>query len=133
MNQETGTYKPPESRDELLRRYASGERNFPDTELSECDLSGAKLDDASFEKHSWFFNANFDGASLQRTVFRECNVKCASFRNADLSGASFELAAIESIDLEAAKLVGTTFIGATFYGYTIEIEGEFPPPRGLAD
>ena len=32
-------YKPPESREELLLRYASGERSFPDTELSDADLS----------------------------------------------------------------------------------------------
>jgi hypothetical protein len=48
-------YKPPESREELLRCYTSGERNFPDTELSDTDHSGVMLDGASFEKCSWLF------------------------------------------------------------------------------
>ena len=72
-------YKPPGSREELLSRYASGERNFPNTELSDADLSGVTLDGASFDKWSWFFNANFKGASLRGTSFGECNVKCANF------------------------------------------------------
>ncbi len=55
-----------------------GERRFPDTELSNCDLSGMVLDGADFEKHSWFADANFSGASLRGTSFRGCNVKCAS-------------------------------------------------------
>ena len=102
MSERSNDYKPPESREELLQRYANGERHFPETDLSDADLSGVKLDGASFEGFSWFFNSNFDRASLQGTSFRECNVKCASFRNADLTGAYFELAAIESIDFEGA-------------------------------
>lgn len=54
------SYKPPETREELLRRYASGERSFPDIELSDADLSGVNLDGASFEKWSWFSSANFE-------------------------------------------------------------------------
>ena len=52
-------YRPPGDREELLRRYACGERSFQDTELSDTDLSGITLDGASFERLSWFFNSNF--------------------------------------------------------------------------
>jgi hypothetical protein len=120
-------YKPPESREELVARYANGERHFPDTELSGADLTGLRLDGASFEKWSWFFEANFAGASLRGTSFRECNVKCANFENADLTNACFELAAIESIELKGASLDGARFVGATFYGCTVEEGEEFPP------
>ena len=125
-------YKPPESREELLRRYASGERSFPDTELSDADLSGVTLDDASFEKWSWFSSTNFEGASLRGTSFRECNVKWASFRDADLTGASFELAAVEATDFLGATLKGVSFVGATCYGYTIKDGDQFPPAKARA-
>jgi len=119
-------YRPPESREELERRYAAGERNFPDTELSGTDFSRVNLDGANFEKHSWFFDANFAGASLRGTSFRECNLKCANFENADLTGAIFELAAIESINLKGAVLVGVKVGGATSYGFTLREADELP-------
>lgn len=37
-------YRPPESRAELEQRYAAGERSFPQTDLSDADLSGMQLD-----------------------------------------------------------------------------------------
>lgn len=88
VTDQSDDYRAPESREDLLRRYASGERNFPGAELSDADLSGVTLDGASFEKWSWFNSANFEGASLRGASFRECNVKCANFRRADLTGAS---------------------------------------------
>ena len=120
-------YTPPASREELLKRYAEGERDFPDIDLSEMNLSGVTLDGASFAPFSWFFDSTFDGASLIGTCFRECNVKCASFSDANLTRASFELAAIESIDLEGAITEGAIFLGASAYGYTIESPNELQP------
>ena len=129
MSDPTPAYKAPESREELLQRYANGERSFPDTELSDADLSGVKLDGASFEKWSWFSSTNFEGASLRETVFRECNVKCASFKNADLTGASFELAAVEAAEFEGAILERTRFEGAGYYGITLRDDMGFPHGR----
>lgn len=119
-------YKPPVSRDELMARYAIGERNFPETELSDADLSGIKLDGANFESFSWFDSANFSGASLRGTSFRECNLKCADFSNADLTGAIFELAAIESIKATGAVVEGIKVTGATFYGCNLVDGDELP-------
>lgn len=127
MPERTSNYKPPESREELLQRYADGERVFPDTDLSEADFSGVTLDGASFEKWSWFHSSKFDGSSLRGTSFHECNVKCANFRSADLTGASFEFAAVEATDFEGAQIDGLTFAGATAYGYTFGNDDEFPP------
>lgn len=126
MDTECDDYRPPETREELLRRYANGERSFPNTELSEADLSNVTLDGADFEKWSWFFDANFEGASLRGTSFRECNVKCAMFQRADLTGASFQLAAVEAADFEGAVLDGCSFEGASYYGYTIHDGDGFP-------
>ena len=122
----TDDYRPPESREELLQPYASGERNFPETELSDADLSGATLDGASFDKLSWFFSANFERASLRGTSFSQCNVKCANFRRADLTGASFRLASVEAAEFEGALLDGASFEGASYYGYTIHDGDGFP-------
>lgn len=126
MHRHPEDYRPPESRAELERRYAAGDRRFPDTDLSDTDLSGIKLDGADFERHSWFFDANFSGASLRGTSFRECNVKCADFSNADLTGANFELAAIESIRALGAVLDGVRVKGATFYGCELAEGDELP-------
>jgi uncharacterized protein YjbI with pentapeptide repeats len=119
-------YRAPASREELERRYALGERFFPNTELSGADLSEIKIDGADFEKHSWFSDANFSGASLRGTSFRECNLKCANFSNADLSGAIFELASIESIKAKGASLEGVKVKGATFYGFELAEGDELP-------
>jgi len=119
-------YRPPANRAELEARYAAGERLFPETELSDADLSGIVLDGADFGKYSWFADANFTGASLRGTSFRECNVKCADFSNADLTGATFELAAIESIKATGALREGVKVKGATFYGCELGDDDELP-------
>ncbi len=119
-------YTPPASREELLRRYASGERKFPETELSDADLAGVVLDGADFERWSWFSSTNFEGASLRGASFRECNVKCANFRRADLTSATFELAAVESAEFDGAKVDGIRFVGATSYGHTFKAGDDFP-------
>ena len=126
MSRHSKDYRPPASREELERRYAAGERCFPNTELSDADLSGIKLDGADFEKHSWFFDANFSGASLRGTSFRECNLKCVNFSNADLTSAVFELAAVESIKTNGAILDGIKVKGASFYGCELS-EGDALP------
>lgn len=119
-------YRPPRSRAELEERYAAGERCFPETDLCDADLSGMQLDGADFEKHSWFHSANFSGASLRGTSFRECNVKCVDFSNADLTSAIFELASIESIRAAGAVLNGVRVKGATFYGCELAEGDELP-------
>lgn len=126
MAKKRQNYLPPTTVEDLLRRYAVGERTFPETDLSESDLSGVTLDDAIFEPSSWFFDSNFEGASLRGVSFRECNVKCANFRHADLTGASFERAAIEAVNCEGALLDGVPYTGATCYGITLTDDDQFP-------
>ena len=126
MNSYPKDYRPPESREELEKRYIAGERCFPNTQLSDADFSGIKLDGANFEEHSWFSDANFSGASLRNTSFRNCNLKCVNFSNSDLTGAIFELAAIESIKKKHAVLEGVKVKGATFYGFELAEGDELP-------
>lgn len=120
------SYKPPESRAELELRYAAGERHFPNTDLSGEYLVGIKLDGADFEKHSWFFDADFSGASLCGVSFRGCNLKCVNFSATDLTGAILELAAIESIKTNGAKLENVKVRGASLYGCELSESDELP-------
>jgi hypothetical protein len=126
MHDKSHAYRPPECRAELEERYLAGERHFPGTDLSDADLSGIVLDGADFESGSWFCDANFSGASLRGTSFRECNLKCADFSRADLTGANFELAAIECIRTAHAVTTAIKVKGAGFFGYELA-EGEALP------
>lgn len=119
-------YTPPRNRAELERRYADGERYFPNTDLSDADLSGITLDGADFEKHSWFHSADFSRASLRGTSFRECNLKCVDFSRCDLTGAILELAAIESSKTSGATVEGIKLQGATCYGCELAQGDELP-------
>jgi uncharacterized protein YjbI with pentapeptide repeats len=53
-------------------------------------------------------------------------VKCADFRRADLTSASFQLAGVEAADFQEAVLTGVSFEGASHYGYTIHDGDGFP-------
>jgi hypothetical protein len=119
------TYAPPTTAEELLDRYALGERLFPSCDLDDAKLTGATLTDAVFDG-SWFHSTTFDGADLRGARFESCNVKCASFRRADLRGASFRLSAVEGTDFEGAQLDGASFEGAGCYGGTIHDGDGFP-------
>jgi uncharacterized protein YjbI with pentapeptide repeats len=118
-------YVAPATSDELLRRYAAGERRFPDCDLDEANLARVTLVGAVFDG-SCFHSATFDGADLRGISFRVCNVKCASFRKADLRGASFHLSSVEAADFAGAQLEGASFEGAGYYGHTIHDWDGFP-------
>ena len=102
-----------ESVDELLRRYAAGERYFTDTNIPHgSDLRGVTLDGAHFED-GFLHSADFRGASLRGVRFN-CNVKCSDFSGADLTGASFEGASVEAAMFVGAILDNTRFRGAWY-------------------
>jgi uncharacterized protein YjbI with pentapeptide repeats len=115
---------PPKSFNELLVRYRQGERVFAGAELEEgADLSGVCLDDVDLSKA--FVVASFNGASLQRAVFRESNVKTCDFSNADLTGADFRGASLCSAKFDGARLDAAQFEGAFIHSYTFKA-GERP-------
>jgi uncharacterized protein YjbI with pentapeptide repeats len=118
--EEAPNYQPPMSVEELLQRYASGERYFARFELPDgANLSGVNLEGSSLE-HAMLFDVDFSRSNLRGVSFCEGNIKCGDFRGADLEGAKFEGAAVESIMLDRANLNGVTFRGATCYGYTLK-------------
>jgi hypothetical protein len=120
-------YKPPESTEELLRRYAAGERGFHKTDLSGANLSGANLSGANlavtlFERTDFrgadlsstrFDGAHLGGADLSDTKLRGAclggaNLGAANLQRADLANADLGSADLGSVDLRGADLGGAT-------------------------
>ncbi|WP_404787134.1 pentapeptide repeat-containing protein [Altericista sp. CCNU0014] len=85
---------------DFLARYAAGERTFPNTNLSEANLSGVNLTLADLH-NSEFIWTNFKDASLYHV-----NLSGAKLRHADLSGAK----------LRSSNLQGTDFLNANLSG-----------------
>jgi len=74
---------PPTSAEELLRRYAEGERDF-----ESANLSGANL-----------VRANLSGAKLRNAKLRGANLVRANLSDADLVGANLRKAKLCSANL----------------------------------
>jgi uncharacterized protein YjbI with pentapeptide repeats len=60
-------------REDFLKLYREGQRDFPKADLSEMDFTCEDLSDI-----------NLTGATLRKTVFCETNLANANFQNADL-------------------------------------------------
>ena len=116
---------PPIDRDELLRRYQSGERCFAGAKLDSItlDLRNSNLERADFSGS--FIFADFAGANLRGAVFANANVKTCDFSNADLRDAVFTGAALCATTFIDAKLEGADFEGAYYHSRTLEA-GEKP-------
>ena len=112
-------------RDEIVARYAAGERSFPGLELDgeTMDLRNCNLWGADFSK-SYIF-ADFRDANLQGVSFEHANVKTCDFRGANLRGASFRGALIDAAEFDGADMAGAVFEGATVHSHTF-VAGEFP-------
>ncbi len=122
-------YQPPESADELLHRYAAGERYFWDVDIPEkSDFRNSMLADATFD-HGMLSDIDFQGANLQHVGFLNCNVKCTDFRGADLEGATFTGSSVEATYFGKANLTGVSFAGAYAYGYELK-DGDMPDAQG---
>lgn len=109
-------YKPPESPEEVLRRYEAGARYFGDMELADWpDFRGACLSGAIFDG-SYMMDGDFRDADLRGASFRRAYIKCSDLRGADVRGATFVDAGLESTDFDGAKYDGTEFLGGHCYG-----------------
>jgi len=123
-------YVPPQSADELLARYARGERYLfaaecEGADLSCCNLSGAHLGTADFRgarldgadiSQSFLGHARFFGASLQGARLREVRTMETYFNGADLRGADFRDAELVKTEFIEACLIQTNFRNAMIVG-----------------
>jgi uncharacterized protein YjbI with pentapeptide repeats len=95
--------------------------SFDRYDLSRIDLTGARVDDASFSRASMAGTdftrlrggrARFLGAELKEAVFDEAELRFADFSQANLEGASFKGADLARARLVSANLRGVDFTGA---------------------
>jgi uncharacterized protein YjbI with pentapeptide repeats len=79
--------------EELLERYAAGERDF-----SGVDLSGVDLEEVYLEE------VNLQGANLSGTLFFRSNLRGAIFTNANLERADLSMTVFDETDFRGANL-----------------------------
>ena len=105
------------SAEELLGRYAEGERNFQDRILHRVDLSGANLRDIDLSR-SCVSYVNFSGACLENVglgfaIFSD--FRNARFsRNLDWLGLWFFYCDLREADLGGVDISNSLFIGSNF-------------------
>lgn len=122
--------------DELLRRYAAGERNFANAnlrcavlceeKLSQCNLTYVKLNFANLSRVNFsgvdltsadlsdasLNGANLSQASLYRTLLIRTNLSEANLRGANLFKADLNNACLHRADLTGANLMNADLRGA---------------------
>jgi len=118
------------TREELLSKYAEGERNFTgvnleNADLREVDFEGVNLQKANL-KNADLREADLEGVNLQKvnlqrsdlrlTNLRETNLWMADLHKADLRGADLTNADLEGADLEGTDLRGADLRGADLRG-----------------
>ncbi len=114
---------PPMEPEELLARYAAGERVFRETDFADIALAGLDLRNCDFSD-SDFSGALLDGANLSGcrmvgTILRwaslgnadltACDLREADLTAANLSGADLSRSDLRDADFRAAALTGTNF------------------------
>lgn len=96
-------YQPPTSAEELLDRYAKGERNFMRSSLSEANLE----------------HANLFGADLAESSLSEANLTASVLSLVNLAGADLRRASLNDAHLIDTNLAGATLIDANLGGANV--------------
>ncbi len=98
--------------EELLRRYAAGERNFPFIQIDDrngvlikADLRGINLVGGYLVNAGWW-NANLSGACLVAADFSGAGIDGSDLSNADLTGACLWGADLSGANLSSCILKG---------------------------
>lgn len=126
--------KPPElqksgtlqlSAEELIERYAAGERDFRGIDLNNQVLEGVNLTGANLRRAKLhgiqLKGANLTGIKLRKADLRQVDLTGANLCGADLSGASLHQvnlqdANLRGVDLSDANLSETSLSGADLGG-----------------
>lgn len=138
-------YTPPTSAEELLERYAAGERYFEQARLARANLRGADLRGVNLS-HADLSSADlagaefcfavldctvFDDASLPRSDFLDAKGRAASFKEAmaeaaymmscalpqaDFTDANLNYAMLAGANLSCSRLQGTELIATNLHG-----------------
>ncbi len=118
---------------ELMTRYAAGERNFQGVDLSGVDLYEAQLEGIDLSQanlaNANLSMANLSGSNLSHTnladtnlsgtILKGANLSQANLTRADLSWANLSQANLTAADLSAAVMKMAILIGTRFRGTTM--------------
>ncbi|CDM94576.1 Rid family detoxifying hydrolase [Limnospira indica] len=98
---------------ELLDRFAEGERDFPGVDLSDTNWPASDLSEINLEgadlSNSELKNMTFDNANLKNCNFSGSTLQFVEFVNADLTNACFIKSDLSDIDFSGADLTGVQF------------------------
>jgi len=89
---------------EILKRYAAGERDFRLAQLKGADLAGANLEDA-----------NFAEADLANSDLSKAKLRGTSFYHADLAASNLTRADLRDTSFRGARLIGAKLPGASLF------------------
>lgn len=98
-------------RDDILKRYADGERNFSYCVSLSKDFSGVNFSGANF-KHAKLIGSSFINANLTDVNFSGAELSSACFRGANIKGANFSFATITGADFSETDTTSANFTGA---------------------
>jgi uncharacterized protein YjbI with pentapeptide repeats len=104
---------PPGSAEDLLKRYAVGERDFQGARLPEAQLENANLAGISL------MHAYLGGCTLCGSNLRGSNLRFAYLGNTDLSPASLSHADLRDADLSGAELPFASLRNANLDGASL--------------
>jgi uncharacterized protein YjbI with pentapeptide repeats len=121
---EEDVQQPSLGAEELLDRYASGDRDFRrldlqglslrGVDLSACNLAGADLSEADLTEailaDAGLRDADLQSCRLHRTVLRGSDLRGADLSDSDLSGADLSQADIRGADFTGCDLRGTILV-----------------------
>ena len=114
---------PPMEPEELLARYAAGERAFRETDFADIALAGVDLRGCDFSDSDFsgalLDGANLSGCQLVGTTFRWASLASADLtggdlREADLTAANLSGADLGRSDLRDADFRASTLVGTNF-------------------
>ncbi|MBW4553946.1 MAG: pentapeptide repeat-containing protein [Aphanocapsa sp. GSE-SYN-MK-11-07L] len=97
--------------EELLERYAAGERDFSGVDLNGLDLSGTELR-CIILRGADLRGASFQDSDLSGYWKKPSLIIHSDFRETNCCGADFSGATIEILDFSNAILTGASFSGA---------------------
>jgi Pentapeptide repeats (8 copies) len=104
--------------DELVRRYALGDRNFENIELIGANLQETKLQEINLTgsnlQGTILINANLQQACLDRINLSDASLMGANLNKASLIEANLDRANLANANLNEASLVGASLLDGTY-------------------
>ena len=107
------------TREELLKLYTEGKRDFSHTYFRGDSLRGANLSFANFSGADWS-KSNLSKACLFHADLSKSNLSFVNLSRADLYHTNFSGANLSNADLSNADLLGANFRGAKYKDVVIK-------------